>query len=132
MHIKIQIKSKEADGWHLAKVAEINGTSLRDALAGFIGKMVITEVDADGEKFYCCGQESLRIMMSTRGQAVLNQAASTLLDRINPAILDIKLSCNPVGQIFENSQLEAVTADIPDYEEQQPTLFQEDQQHGAT
>jgi len=63
--------------------------------------------------------------MATKGKSVTNEEAGRLFDMINPAILDIRVEGNLVGQIFDNSLIEMITADIPDYEEQQCTLFME-------
>lgn len=132
MQVRIQMKSKAAGGWNPINPAEVKGSTLREALAALVGEMVVTEVDIDGKKVYCCGTEQLKVMMSTRGQAVTNQGAGRLLDMINPAILEIQLLCDLVGQVFDGSQLESITARLPDLEEQQSTLFESKERQDGT
>lgn len=123
MHVEIQAKSKEPDGWQLVNVTEIEGETLRDALAGFVGKPIVVEVDVDGKKFYCCGTGDLRVMMATRGRAVINQDASRMFEMLNPRILEVRINIGFAEQIFGGSQIEKITVDLPDHEDLQTTFF---------
>ncbi|WP_224962454.1 hypothetical protein [Geomonas subterranea] len=123
MRVRILIKARGGDGWQLIDPAEVQGPTFRDALAALAGKQVVTEVDVDGKKYYCCGTDPLRKMMAPRGQSVVNQDAGQLLDLVNPGIMDIPLRCDTAAAVFENSQLEEIAAELPDVVEQQTELF---------
>lgn len=91
MRIKIQIKSKGDDGWQPINPAEVGGPTLREALSGFAEKMVVAEIDINEMKYYYCGTHHLQTMMAGRGRSFTTQETGSLLDSINPGILDLPL-----------------------------------------
>lgn len=118
MHVEIRAKSKKGVGWESVPLADFQGETLREVLAGMESKQIVTEIVIDTYKYYCCGDASLIEMMSARGRAASCQDTAKALDLISSRILDIRMGHSVIEEIYAGSELEEVIANIADSEEQ--------------